>query len=240
MINQLTNLTEAGVLLVDKPLEWTSFDVVNKIRNTISRAYNVKKVKVGHAGTLDPLATGLLILCTGKMTKQIDSFQAQEKEYTGKMIIGATTASFDAETPEEKTFDIQGIDEDKIKETTRQFIGNIEQTPPAYSAVKVNGVAAYKKVRNGEEVALKKRTIEISQFDIESVQLPEFSFRVKCSKGTYIRSLANDFGIALNNGAYLKELRRTKIGEHKVENAFTIEELVEVLLKLNMHNNASI
>lgn len=210
------------MLLVDKPLNWTSFDVVKKLK------FHLKVKKIGHAGTLDPLATGLLILCTGKMTKQIESFQAQEKEYTGKFVIGKTTPSFDLETEEQDEMPIEHITEDTIFEAARSLTGIIEQVPPIFSAVKVNGKRAYKSAREGEDVKLKARTVEIKEFQIVQIHLPEVKFLIKCSKGTYIRSIARDFGLALGAGAYLSELRRTKIGEYSVENAQTIEELVAI------------
>lgn len=210
---------EGSVILVDKPLEWTSFDVVNKLR------YALKIKKIGHAGTLDPLATGLLILCTGKMTKQIDTYQAQEKEYTGKMIVGKTTPSFDLETEVDSETDISHLKDEMAYNLTSQFTGIISQTPPAFSAIKVKGKRAYESARKGEEVKLKSREVEISLFEITGIHFPEISFKVVCSKGTYIRSLVRDFGEALGVGAYLSELRRTRIGEYTVEEAKTIEEL---------------
>ncbi|UII30503.1 tRNA pseudouridine(55) synthase TruB [Fulvivirga ulvae] len=210
---------EGSVILVDKPLEWTSFDVVNKLR------YALKIKKIGHAGTLDPLATGLLILCTGKMTKQIDTYQAQEKEYTGKMIVGKTTPSFDLETEIDSETDISHLTDEMVYKLTAQFTGVISQTPPAFSAIKVKGKRAYESARKGEEVKLKSRDVEISLFEITDISFPEVSFKVVCSKGTYIRSLARDFGEALGVGAYLSELRRTRIGNYTVEEAKTIEEL---------------
>ncbi|MBL6445934.1 tRNA pseudouridine(55) synthase TruB [Fulvivirga sp. 29W222] len=210
---------EGSVILVDKPLEWTSFDVVKKLR------YALKTKKIGHAGTLDPLATGLLILCTGKMTKQIETYQAQEKEYTGKMVVGKTTPSFDLETEIDSETDISHLKNEMVYELTSQFSGIISQTPPAYSAIKVKGKRAYESARKGEEVKLKSREVEISLFEITDINFPEISFRVTCSKGTYIRSLVRDFGVALGVGAYMSELRRTRIGEYRVEEAKTIEEL---------------
>ena len=211
---------EGSIILVDKPLEWTSFDVVNKLR------YALKIKKIGHAGTLDPLASGLLILCTGKMTKQIDKYQAQEKEYTGKLILGKTTPSFDLETEVDSETDISHLKEDDIYPVTEKFTGTIHQIPPAYSAIKVKGKRAYESARKGETIQLKSREVEISVFEITGVNLPEISFRVVCSKGTYIRSLVRDFGEALGVGAYLSELRRTRIGDFTVDQAKTIEEIV--------------
>ncbi len=214
---------EGQVILIDKPLEWTSFQAVNKVRWLIRKSFGIKKIKVGHAGTLDPLATGLLIICTGKFTKKIDTFQAQEKEYTGTFSLGATTPSYDLETEIDKTFDISEITSEKIHEATTQFIGEIQQQPPVFSALKKEGKRLYEFARSGEEVEIPFRTVTISEFEITKVELPNIDFRVVCSKGTYIRSLAHDFGKALNNGAHLSALRRTKIGEFSVENAVGIE-----------------
>ena len=215
------NFAEGEMLLINKPYKWTSFDVVGKIRN----AFKPMKLKVGHAGTLDPLATGLLIICTGKLTKKIDEFQAQEKEYTGTMILGASTPSYDMETEVNETFDITQLTEEQLHENTKQFIGDLDQYPPAHSAVKVDGERLYMKARRGEDVELKTRKVNISVFEITRIELPEIDFRVVCSKGTYIRSLVYDFGRALNNGAYLSALRRTKSGSYDVANAFGVMEL---------------
>jgi tRNA pseudouridine55 synthase len=214
---------EGQVILIDKPLEWTSFQAVNKVRWLIRKSFNIKKIKVGHAGTLDPLATGLLIICSGKFTKKIDTFQAQEKEYTGTFTIGATTPSYDLETEIDKTFDISEITSEKIHQATKQFLGEIKQKPPVFSALKKEGKRLYEYARAGEEVEIPFRTITISEFEITKIDLPKIDFRVVCSKGTYIRSLANDFGKALNNGAHLSALRRTKIGDYSVKNAIGIE-----------------
>ncbi len=212
--------------MVDKPLTWTSFDVVNKIRITLTKDYNTGKIKVGHAGTLDPLATGLLIVCTGKMTKQIDQIQAQEKEYLGTMQLGATTPSYDAETAIDREFEFQNIDPQQIISTTNQFLGSIIQTPPSFSARKIKGERAYKKARRKEVVCMPKTSIEIKEFEITNIDLPEISFRVVCSKGTYIRSLVHNFGEALNNGAFLTSLIRTRIGDYRLENALNLEKLL--------------
>ncbi len=214
---------EGQIILIDKPLEWTSFQAVNKVRWLIKKSFGIKKIKVGHAGTLDPLATGLLIICTGKFTKKINTFQAQEKEYTGTFTLGATTPSFDLETEIDQTFDISAITSEQIKEATKHFLGEIKQQPPVFSALKKEGKRLYEFARSGEEVDIPFRTITISEFEITKIDLPKIDFRVVCSKGTYIRSLANDFGKILNNGAYLSSLRRTKIGEFSVENARGIE-----------------
>ncbi len=222
------NFAEGEVLLINKPYRWTSFDVVGKIRNSLKPL----KLKVGHAGTLDPLATGLLIVCTGKMTKQIDSFQAQDKEYTGTFTLGATTPSFDLETAIENQSGTDHLSEETIKETCRKFMGDIEQFPPAHSAVKVDGERLYLKARRGEEVELKSRKVHIAEFEITRIALPEVDFRVVCSKGTYIRSLANDFGKALGCGAYLSKLCRTRSGDLLLENAFEVMELVNHIRSL--------
>ncbi len=214
---------EGQVILIDKPLEWTSFQVVNKVRWLIRKSFDIKKIKVGHAGTLDPLATGLLIICTGKLTKKIDTFQAQEKEYTGTFTLGATTPSYDLETEIDQSFDISEITSEKINDATNQFLGEIQQQPPVFSALKKDGKRLYEFARNGEEVEIPFRTVTISEFEITEIKLPKIDFRVVCSKGTYIRSLANDFGKALGNGAHLSALRRTKIGNFSVENAVGIE-----------------
>lgn len=216
------DFAEGELLLIDKPLTWTSFDVVGKVRNSIKPM----KVKVGHAGTLDPLASGLLILCTGKKTKIIDSIQAQEKEYTGTIYLGATTPSYDLETEIDQRFNIGEITESQIIEATQQFIGDIEQFPPSHSAIKIGGERLYEKARRGEEVERRPRPVTISEFEITAINLPEISFRVVCSKGTYIRSLANDFGKALDAGAYLSSLRRTRSGDFRVSDAYKVMELV--------------
>lgn len=215
------------VLLLDKPLNWTSFDVVNKVR------YAGKFKKVGHAGTLDPLATGLLILCTGKKTKEIDQYQAQEKEYTGKFILGKTTPSADLETEVDANFPVEHITQEMLLEAKLKFTGTISQVPPLFSAVKVNGKRAYEAAREGKTLELKSREITIKEFDIDSTNFPEISFRVVCSKGTYIRSLARDFGLAVGSGAYLSELRRTKIGEFSVANAESVASMVEKIKDSN-------
>jgi tRNA pseudouridine55 synthase len=214
------------VLLIDKPLGWTSFQVVNKVRWLIRRSFDIKKIKVGHAGTLDPLASGLLILCTGKFTKKIETYQAQHKEYTGTITLGGTTPSYDLETDIEQRFDIAGITQEAINKAREQFVGNIMQQPPIFSALKKEGKRLYEYARAGETVKIPRRGVHISTFEITGIDLPDLHFRVACSKGTYIRSLANDFGKALNNGGHLSVLRRTKIGEFDVKNAHTIEALI--------------
>ena len=223
---------QAGhVLLIDKPLNWTSFQVVNKLRWEIRQAFSIKKIKVGHAGTLDPLATGLLIICTGKMTKQIDTFQGQIKEYTGTIVLGSTTPSFDLETEVNETFSTEHITEALIHETTKQFIGEIDQFPPIFSALKKDGKRLYKYARAGEVVEVKSRKINIKSFEITKIDSNLVDFRVICSKGTYIRSLANDFGKALNSGGHLTVLRRTKIGDFNVNKALSIEQFIAALPK---------
>jgi tRNA pseudouridine55 synthase len=217
------------VLLIDKPLEWTSFQVVNKLRWHIKQRFGIKKIKVGHAGTLDPLATGLLIICTGKQTKEIHIYQGQVKEYTGTFTIGATTPSYDLETAVDKTFPTEHITEEILQQTTQQFIGDIQQKPPIFSAIKKEGKRLYELARKGETTEIKARTVNITEFEITKVNLPEVTFRVVCSKGTYIRSLAFDFGKALGSGAYLSALRRTKIGNFSVEKASSIDHFIENL-----------
>ena len=214
------------VLLIDKPLGWTSFQVVNKVRWLIRQGFDIKKIKVGHAGTLDPLASGLLILCTGKFTKQIERYQAQHKEYTGTITLGATTPSYDLETDIDQRFDIDGITQEDIGKVSEQFVGDIMQQPPIFSALKKEGKRLYEYARAGETVEIPKRPVHISAFEITRVDLPDVHFIVACSKGTYIRSLAHDFGKALNNGGHLSALRRTKIGEFDVKNAQTLEAVI--------------
>ena len=213
------NIFEEGqVLLVNKPLEWTSFDVVKKVRALI------KIKKVGHAGTLDPLATGLLILCTGKFTKRINEYMAQEKEYTGTFTVGATTPTYDLESEAVQLKEFNHLSEEQIKETTQQFIGNIMQVPPIHSAIKIGGQPVYKLARKGEEVQLEARSVLIKEFEITKIELPLIHFRVVCATGTYIRSLAHDFGKALGTGAYLSSLCRTRIGVFNLRDAMTISE----------------
>ena len=214
------------VLLIDKPLGWTSFQVVNKVRWLIRQEFDIKKIKVGHAGTLDPLASGLLILCTGKFTKQIQSYQAQHKEYTGTITLGGTTPSYDLETDIDQKFATTGITQEAINKAREQFVGDIMQQPPIFSALKKEGKRLYEYARAGETVEIPKRPVHISAFEITRVDLPDVHFRVACSKGTYIRSLAHDFGKALNNGGHLSALRRTKIGDFEVNNAETIQGII--------------
>jgi len=215
----LEELQHGKILLIDKPLDWTSFDVVKKIRWNICKAFGIKKIKVGHAGTLDPKASGLLIVCTGKFTKRIDEIQGQSKVYTGTIKLGATTPTFDTESEENRTFPTDHITEELIHLTTQKFLGEIEQHPPIHSAVKKDGKRLYQLARAGKEVETEARKVRIDQFKITKIDLPFVEFEVECGKGTYIRSLANDFGAALDSGAYLTGLRRTKIGDYSVDDA---------------------
>lgn len=216
---ELNKKDEGRVLLIDKPFEWTSFDVVNKLRRKL------KIKKIGHAGTLDPLATGLLIICVGKMTKQIESFMGLEKEYTGTFIIGQTTPSYDLETPVSEPQDISHITPEAVSAAFKSFTGKISQLPPAHSAIKIGGKRAYQFARKGKEIELKPREVEVREFEITGIQFPEIHFRVVCSKGTYIRSLARDVGEALGVGAYLLQLCRTRIGDYKLEDAQSIDDV---------------
>jgi tRNA pseudouridine55 synthase len=206
------------ILLINKPLQWTSFDVVNKLR------HKLKIKKIGHAGTLDPLASGLLIICVGKMTKRIEEFMGQEKEYTGKLILGQTTVSHDLETPVTDQKDISNVNIDLINLTAAGFVGNISQLPPQHSAIRIKGRRAYEFAREGKEIELKHRDVTVKEFEITRINLPEVSFRIVCSKGTYIRSLVRDFGDQLQVGAYLSELCRTRIGDFKLEEALTVDQ----------------
>lgn len=224
-----TKYEEGAVILVNKPLTWTSFDVVRKIRN-------LTKAKIGHAGTLDPLATGLLICCTGKMTKKINEYQAQEKEYTGTFTLGATTPTFDKESEPENFKEITGIDEAALKAATEGFLGEIMQLPPIHSAIKQNGKPIYLLARKGVDVKVEPRKITISEFEITKIELPVVHFRVVCSTGTYIRSLANDYGAALGCGAYLSSLCRTRIGAFKLEEAIDMEEFISANSTPKMDN----
>ena len=217
------------VLLIDKPLEWTSFQVVNKLRWHIRQRFNIKKIKVGHAGTLDPLATGLLIICTGKKTKIIDTYQGQIKEYTGTITLGGTTPSYDLETEVNETFSTEHITDELIHETTKQFTGVTQQKPPIFSAIKKEGKRLYELARKGETTEIKSREVTIPIFEITNINANNLDFRVVCSKGTYIRSLAYDFGVALNSGAHLSALRRTKIGDFNVEDAVSVDAFIKSL-----------
>jgi tRNA pseudouridine55 synthase len=218
-------------LLFDKPYGWTSFDLVGKIRNILSRKLKVKKLKVGHAGTLDPLATGLMIVCTGKATKKVETLQLLEKEYVATLKTGATTPSFDMETPENAVYSTEHITRELVSEILRLFGGSLSQVPPAFSAVKIDGKRAYKHARKGNDPELQPRNVMIREIELLSFSLPEISIRVVCSKGTYIRALARDIGKALGSGAYLTALRRTRTGDFSVDNAFSMEEFQELLEK---------
>ena len=221
-------------LLIDKPLELSSFQVVNKLRWLIRQQYKIKKIKVGHAGTLDPLATGLLLICTGKFTKTINELQGQIKEYTGTITLGGTTPSYDLETEVDQTFPTDHLNTDLINQTTEQFIGQIDQFPPVFSALKKDGKRLYEYARKGEEVEVMSRRIEINEFEITNIDLENFKvdFRVVCSKGTYIRSLAHDFGKSLHTGGHLSALRRTKIGDYNVDSAITPEAFERMITQL--------
>lgn len=215
----VAELQEGGVILVDKPYEWTSFDVVHKLRKPV-------KAKIGHAGTLDPLATGLLICCTGKFTKKIADYQRQAKEYTGIIHLGASTPTYDLESEPENFSPYEHLTPEELQKATEQFTGDIQQYPPAHSAIKKDGKRAYEYARAGQEIKLEARPVQITEFEITDVNLPEVHFRVSCSTGTYIRSLAHDYGKALGCGGYLQELRRTKIGEFSVDDAVSPAELI--------------
>jgi len=236
MIVEGNNFQDGCVFLVDKPLEWTSFDVVNFLRIQICRALGVKKFKVGHAGTLDPLATGLLLICTGEKTKVIEQLQNCDKEYTGRLKLGATTPSYDGETEENQHFDIETITAEMLHQAARRLTGHIKQIPPIFSAIKISGKNAYIHARKGHELKMAARSITIHRFEITEINLPYVSFRVHCSKGTYIRSLAHDFGKLLDNGAYLVALRRTKIGNYNVVDAATVEEMKNILSEKNTND----
>lgn len=220
----MIDIENGSIILVNKPYTWTSFQVVNKLKYHIKHKYGVKKFKIGHAGTLDPLATGLLIICIGKFTKRIEEFQAKEKEYTGVFRLGATTPCFDLEKPIDNEYPYIQITDDDILRVANSFIGEIDQTPPLFSAVKVEGKRAYELARENQEVELKSKKIIISEFEVKNINLPDVEFRIVCSKGTYIRSIARDFGLALNSGAHLIELERTRIGEFKLEDALNVNE----------------
>jgi tRNA pseudouridine55 synthase len=222
-MNSLEEFLAGQVLLIDKPLRWTSFQVVNKMRYTIQKKFQIKKFKIGHAGTLDPLATGLLILCTGKFTKRIEEFQALHKEYTGTITLGKTTPSYDLETEYDGQFSYEHITEELINTTVQQFIGEIDQVPPVFSAIQKDGKRAYDSARKGKELILESRKVTVHEFEITKIDMPNVEFRIQCSKGTYIRSIAHDFGKAMNSGSHLSALRRTKIGQFDVQNAMSLE-----------------
>ena len=215
----IEEILNGAILIVDKPQNWSSFDVVKKIRNTITQNYKIKKIKIGHAGTLDPLATGLLIICTGKMTKEISKLQNQLKVYTGTFVLGSTTPSFDLESKIDNFYKINHIDKNLINKVLPNFIGDIYQTPPIYSAIKKKGKRLYELAREGKKTEIKARKVFVEKFEITKIKLPEIDFLIKCGKGTYIRSIANDFGKALNSGAHLKNLRRIASGKYLVEDA---------------------
>jgi tRNA pseudouridine55 synthase len=220
------------VLFIDKELDWTSFDVVNKVRITLRDELGIKKIKVGHAGTLDPLATGLVILCTGKATKEIESYMGLEKEYIAEITLGSTTPSFDLETEYDQTFPIEHISRENLDKAMQYFLGESEQEPPIFSAKQVNGKRAYNMAREGESFTLKKRLINLYELEILTFELPKLSIRIRCSKGTYIRSFANDLGKYLNSGAHLSALRRTKIGDYHVNDAIKVSDFIKILRPL--------
>ena len=225
----MLNFQEGLTILVDKPLHWTSFDVVNKLRWNIKQRLGVKKIKVGHAGTLDPLATGLLIICIGKNTKLIDQIMADEKTYTGTILIGKTTPSYDLETKYDQTFETAHITPELIEEVRNSFLGIQQQTPPIFSAKQIDGQRAYDLARAGKTVELKSNTVEIKSFSLDSSRFPEIDFEVTCSKGTYIRSIAHDFGQRLNSGGTLIALRRTASGENHIQNSKTVDEWIAII-----------
>ena len=220
---------DGQILLINKPLGWTSFDVVKKIKNLIRTKYSLKKLKVGHAGTLDPLASGLLSVCTGKFTKRISELQGQAKIYTGDITLGGTTPSYDLETEIDTKFETNHITENLIKETTAQFVGEIEQKPPIFSALKRGGERLYEKARRGESFEIQARKVSVHSFDIKTIEMPKVRFEIKCSKGTYIRSIAYDFGTALNSGAHLSKLCRTAIGDYQLGDALDVSDFEKQL-----------
>ena len=222
---------EGQLLLVDKPLGWTSFQAVNKLKWVLRQRFKLKKIKIGHAGTLDPLATGLLIICVGKFTKRIHEFQGQEKEYTGTITLGGTTPSYDLETEINQTFNTNHITEELLKNTTKEFIGEIDQAPPIFSALKKDGKRLYEYAREGKEIEIKTRKVTIKSFEITRIDFPNVMFKIVCSKGTYIRSIANDYGKALDSGAHLSKLRRTKIGDYNVDIAIDPLDFEKTMLK---------
>lgn len=228
----IENVRAGQLVLIDKPLTWTSFSVVNKLRYLLKHKLGIKKIKVGHAGTLDPLATGLLVICIGKKTKEIESFTGQDKTYTGSFTLGATRPSFDMETEIDETFPTDHINEKLINEVAHSFLGEQIQTPPAFSAKKIDGRRAYESARKGLEVKMRPNLITVHQFDIDKIEGDIVSFTIKATKGTYIRSIAYDFGKKLNSGAYLSSLRRTQSGEFTIESALSIEDFEEALLSL--------
>lgn len=233
----IKEFSEGSTIIVDKPLTWTSFDVVNKIRWNLKQALKVKKIKVGHAGTLDPLASGLLILCIGKHTKLIDSIMVGEKTYTGTILLGKTTPSYDLESEFNQEFETNHITEELLESVRLTFLGEIQQVPPIFSAKQIDGQRAYDLARAGKEVELKPNTVHISDFKITSNRFPEIDFEISCSKGTYIRSIAHDFGKLLNSGGTLIELRRTKSGDFSINDAKSVDEWIEIIRKPTTENN---
>jgi len=236
MYNNILSLSkqsveEGVVILINKEKNWTSFDVVKKTKNLIKEKFNIKKIKVGHAGTLDPLATGVLIICTGKLTKKISEIQNLHKTYSGEITLGGTTPSFDLETEIDQKFDLINITEDQVHSVSKEFLGEIFQKPPLFSAIKVKGERLYKKARRGEKVNVKTRKITIYNFEITEINIPKVKFKITCSKGTYIRSIANDFGLKLKNGGYLSELTREKIGNYSLNQSLTISEFEKNLMR---------
>lgn len=228
-MNAIENITDGEVLLIDKPLHWTSFQVVNKMRFAIKKHFKLKKIKVGHAGTLDPLATGLLIICTGKFTKKIDDYQALFKEYTGTITLGNTTPSYDLETEFNQEFSYAHVSDELIQKTVVQFVGEINQVPPIFSAIQKDGKRAYDMARKGQEMEMVSRKVTVHHFEITNISLPKIDFSIQCSKGTYIRSIAHDFGQAMQTGSHLSALRRTKIGEFSAANALSLEQFLAKL-----------
>jgi tRNA pseudouridine55 synthase len=224
----MLNITEGEILLVNKPYRWTSFDVIGSLRGLIKHLIG-KKIKIGHAGTLDPLATGLLIVCTGKATKRIEEFKDFDKEYTGTFVLGATTLSYDLEKEINETFATDHITPDMIYDAARDLTGDIMQVPPMFSAIKIDGKRAYESARKDKDLGLAARPVKVDVFQITRIEMPEVDFRIVCSKGTYIRALARDFGLALNSGAYLSELCRTRVGPHLLNDAFEVESLKTLL-----------
>ena len=217
------------IMVLNKPLDWTSFDLVNKVRIMLCRLMKIKKLKLGHAGTLDPKATGVMVLCTGKLTKKLDEIQSDEKEYIALIKVGATTPSFDLETEEDEQFTTSHITRETVENVLPAFVGAIEQVPPAYSAIKVDGKRAYKLARKGKEVELKSKMLVVKEIELLRFEMPEIELRIVCSKGTYIRALARDIGKALNSGAYLKGLIRTRIGAYSIDQSLDLTELADML-----------
>ncbi|MGE5423753.1 MAG: tRNA pseudouridine(55) synthase TruB [Syntrophothermus sp.] len=229
----IPNFEQGEILLVDKPYQWTSFDVVNLARNYIRKQLGLKKLKIGHAGTLDPLASGLLILCTGRFTKRIEEFKEYDKEYTGTFTLGATTASFDLEHEVDQHFPWEHVTEEEVKQVFERFTGTFDQLPPVYSAIQVAGKRAYDYARKGEDFVMPPKTVTITAFEAINIHLPQIDFRVSCSKGTYIRSLARDIGEALGSGAHLTALTRTRIGPYHLRDAYSVEDLKKMIMEID-------